>query len=123
MDREKVMEWADKCTSPAHKSEDCNECPYHSSYHEGFYSCIECLMMDAVELLEEQEPRIITLEDFENNQKLDDSGHLNVWEEYKDGSRSGWNTINVNDVSCFSDIRRYWTDRPTEEQRKAVKWE
>ena len=122
MDREKVIEWADKCTSPEHKSEDCNGCPYHS-YHEGFYSCIEYLMMDAVELLEEQEPRIITLEDFENNQKLDDSGHLNVWEEYKDGSRSGWNTINVNDVSCFSDIRRYWTDRPTEEQRKAVKWE
>ena len=55
IDREKVIEWADKCTSPAHKSEDCNECPYHSSYHEGFYSCIECLMMDAVELLEEQE--------------------------------------------------------------------
>ena len=74
-------------------------------------------------LLKKQEPRIITLEDFENNQKLDDSGHLNVWEEYRDGSRSGWNTINVNDVSCFSDIRRYWTDRPTEEQQQAVKWE
>lgn len=58
IEREKVIEWADKCTSPAHKSEDCNGCPYHS-YHEGFYSCIECLMMDAVELLEEQEPILL----------------------------------------------------------------
>lgn len=53
-DREKVIEWADKCTSPAHESEDCNGCPYHLN-HEGFYSCIECLMRDTVAMLEEQE--------------------------------------------------------------------
>ena len=53
-DREKVIECADKCTSPVHESEDCNECPYHLN-HEGFYSCIECLMRDTVALLKEQE--------------------------------------------------------------------
>ena len=53
-DREKAIEWADKCTSPAHEAEDCNGCPYHLN-HEGFYSCIECLMGDIVVLLKEQE--------------------------------------------------------------------
>ena len=53
-DKEKVIEWADKCISTAHESEDCNECPYHLE-HEGFYSCIECLLMDTVALLKEQE--------------------------------------------------------------------
>lgn len=75
------------------------------------------------ELLKENEARVVTTADFENNPNLDDSNHLNVWEEYRDGTRCGWNTININDVSTFTDIRRYWTSRPTEEQRKAVKWD
>lgn len=77
----------------------------------------------AVSILKEQEARVVTTADFGNNPNLDDSNHLNVWEEYRDGTRCGWNTININDVSSFTDIRRYWTSRPTEEQRKAVKWE
>ena len=56
-DREKVIEWADKCTSPVHESEDCNGCPYHLE-HEGFYSCIECLLMDTIALLKEQQKLI-----------------------------------------------------------------
>lgn len=77
---------------------------------------------DALALLKEQEARVVTTADFENNPGLDDGGHLNVWEEYKSGARFGWNTINVNDVRAFTDLRRYWTSRPTEEQRKAVPW-
>lgn len=57
MDREKIIEWAEKCTSSVHESEDCNRCPYHLE-HEGFYSCIECLLMDIVALLKEREAMI-----------------------------------------------------------------
>ena len=53
-DIKKVIEWSEKCTSSVHESEDCNGCPYHLE-HEGFYSCIECLLMDTVALLKEQE--------------------------------------------------------------------
>jgi len=76
----------------------------------------------ALLMLEEQEPRVVTTADFENNPNLDDGGHLNVWEEYKDGTRYRWNTINVNDVRAFTDIHRYWTSRPTPEQMRAVPW-
>ncbi|MBQ3955238.1 MAG: hypothetical protein II680_05060 [Clostridia bacterium] len=79
----------------------------------------------AVALPKEQEARVVTTADFENNPNLDDigSGHLNVWEEYKDSTRSGWNTINVNDVRAFTDIRRYWTSRPSPEQMANTPWE
>lgn len=80
------------------------------------------LLQTVVWLLKAQEPRVVTPSDFENNPDLDSLGYLNVYEEYKDGTRSGWNTISVNDVRSFTDIRRYWTSRPTDEQREAVKW-
>lgn len=90
----------------------------------GQYMSLRCdVAREILVLLRDQEARLVTTADFENNHNLDDSGHLNVWEEYKDSTRSGWNTINVNDVIAFTDIRRYWTARPTEEQRKAVKWD
>lgn len=100
---------------------DCTGCPYRDRECE-FICDFQRICRDTLDLLNTQEPRIVTTADFENNPNLDDSGHLNVWEEYKDSTRSGWNTINVNDVIAFTDIRRYWTARPTEGQRKAVKW-
>ena len=81
MDREKVIEWADKCTSTAHESKDCNGCPYHLE-HEGFYSCIECLLMDTVALLKEQEakPPIHVHEEYpEHDWKTDEDGKIDEW--------------------------------------------
>ena len=107
----------------------CQDCPYYPD--ELIYEddddmegtiCEEKLAADALALLREQEPRVVTTADFENNPNLDDGGHLNVWEEYKDGTRYRWNTINVNDVRAFTDIHRYWTSRPTPEQMRAVPW-
>lgn len=78
---------------------------------------------DALALLKEKMPRLVTTADFENNPNLDDGYHLNVWEEYKDGARCGWDTINVNDVRAFTDLRRYWTSRPSPEQMAKTPWE
>lgn len=89
-DREKVIEWADKCTSPVHESEDCNECPYHLN-HEGFYSCIECLMRDIVAILKEQEPKtpIHIHEEYpEHDWETDEKGEVDdcAWgQEYCNG--------------------------------------
>lgn len=94
----------------------CSECPYQGRY------CTMELASDALAILREQKARVVTTADFENNPNLDDGGHLNVWEEYKDGTRCRWNTINVNDVRAFTDIHRYWTSRPTPEQMRAVPW-
>lgn len=97
--------------------EECLKCPYHDD------GCETTLCNDALALMKEQEARVVTTADFENNPNLDDGGHLNVWEEYKDGTRYRWNTINVNDVRAFTDIHRYWTSRPTPEQMRETKWE
>lgn len=104
-DREKVIKWLAE-EAVEHEEEEVRD-----------------LAHTALLMLEEQEPRVVTTADFENNPNLDDGGHLNVWEEYKDGTRYRWNTINVNDVRAFTDIHRYWTSRPTPEQMRETKWE
>ena len=116
-DREKVIRGFECCLRNDHK-----KCPYYSADILDT-TCYTRLHTDALDMLKEQEPRVVTTADFENNPNLDDGYHLNVWEEYKDGARYGWNTINVNDVRAFTDLRRYWTSRPNEEQRKAVPWD
>lgn len=81
-DREKVIEWADKCTSLAHESEDCDECPYHLN-HEGFYSCIECLLMDTVAMLKEQQTEIEQLRNDANAIRCKDCKHFDYRRLYK----------------------------------------
>ncbi|MBQ3760897.1 MAG: hypothetical protein II875_02660 [Clostridia bacterium] len=117
---EKVIKGLECCMS----ERICKGCPYKEKdeCEDGGYYYSKAIE-DALELLKEREARVVTTADFENNPNLDDRNHLNVWEEYRDGTRCGWDTINMNDVSTFTDLRRYWTSRPTEEQRKAVKWE
>lgn len=122
-EREKVIRGLELCAydpDPGQELKEirsCPECPY---YREG---CSPQLIRDALALLKGQEARVVTTADFENNPNLDDGGHLNVWEEYKDGTRYRWNTINVNDVRAFTDIHRYWTSRPTPEQMRDTPWE
>ena len=127
VDKEKLIRAMEYCTAditPVDENDEClgDVCPFKEGGYESG-DCQENMIRAALALLREQEPRVVTTADFENNPNLDDGGHLNVWEEYKDGARYGWNTINVNDVRAFTDLRRYWTSRPTEEQRKAVAWD
>lgn len=117
--REEVIRALEICIGDV--DDNCDYCPYSPEYGK---SCngIEATR-DALALLEGEEPRLVTTADFENNPNLDDGYHLNVWEEYKDGARCGWDTINVNDVRAFTDLRRYWTSRPTPEQMANTPWE
>ena len=99
----------------------CELCPYDEC------TCGLDVPDDALKLLKAQRPRVMTPEDFENNPMVDENGKLPAWVEYKryNGvlrSEDGWGTINRNWVNGYRD-RRFWTARPTEEQRKAVKWD
>ncbi len=77
---------------------------------------------DALALLKEQEPRVMTLEDFENNPSVDQYGCLPCWMEYREEPKwDGWAEATVH--TCVEYGRRPWTSRPTDEQRQAVKWE
>ena len=76
VDREKVIKGLECCISgnPAI----CKRvgCPY-AEEHDGIGDvCIDHLMADAVALLKAQEPRLITVEDFENNPNVDQDGFL-----------------------------------------------
>ena len=69
-----------------------------------------------LELLKAQEPRLVVKEDFENADKY---GYLPVYVENRDGDMY-WDCIT--DAALGDTVSRFWTTKPTDEQRKAVKW-
>lgn len=68
-----------------------------------------------------QTERLITEADFE---RADAWGIIPAWIEYRpelESAEDGWELI---DCNVFHNVfKRAWTQRPTDEQRKAVKWE
>lgn len=129
--REKVIRGLECCIDP---NVSCCECPYYNYGH-----CDpDDVRRDALSLLKEQEPRVMTLEE------LLDVGR--VWESsappylWLDKNRSIYNTISFwcawRDIyemihgrhdkytdENYGSEWRCWTSRPTDEQRKAVAWE
>lgn len=88
------------------------------------------VMRDALALLKAQDPRVVTLDDYENNPNVDKDGNLAVWRESRHFPgiayhEDGWVVLNRNRVEGWfnSEAIRFWTSRPTDEQREAVKWE
>ena len=110
----------------------CKGCPYPNN---GL--CGDQLMADALALLKEQEPRIIPFDEINDHEVL--------WLEVKgveteEGLAPWVKTLNqrwFSPLFCNSErpdmilswpdeygkFCRCWTSRPTDEQRKAVKWE
>lgn len=85
---------------------------------------------DKINELKAQEPRLITNADFENKELVDSAGsmpawieyrHGEEWDEYNDGNDDEWSM--VYQFNFESEFYRCWTSRPTDEQRKAVKWD
>ena len=100
----------------------CSQCPYDDN-------CVNRLKMDALELLKAQEPRVMTTHDWE----ISHVTKIPVWIEWGKSAKGecadsekvdGWTVLNVDefvDVVYFGE--RCWTAQPTNEQRKAVKWD
>ena len=78
------------------------------------------VVMAAAELLEAQEPRIVTEADFEN---ADEAGFIPAWCEEKDTGEVYCECISIGALedAKFGHVR-WWTFRPTDEQREAVPW-
>ena len=79
----------------------------------------------AVDLLEMQEPRLLTCADFDANPMLDDDGRLPCWCEDLICD-SGWTAVSVGGVlpdHIKANGCRYWTSRPTKEQMEVEPWE
>lgn len=128
-DREKVIRGLECHREGVYES--CKLCPYH------YDGCEIALCHDALALLREQEPRVLTLEKIQ-------SGTVEVaWLECSDKEevRAGLWFKRINEgedegiiihvLDGFEGLRtevygktwRCWSARPTEEQRKAVPWD
>ena len=97
----------------------CDNCPYSLNKWE----CDkEQLKKDALALLKEQKPHLITEDDFAN---ADQYGYLPAWVENHCTSEMYFECIPkhaITDPESKGEYR-FWTARPTDEQRKAVKWD
>ena len=106
----------------------CGECPYNdpNTY------CLNRLKMDALALMKKQEPRVMTkdevmaLEEGEVawlEERFERAGKSFIAPMMSDGKGKMMGTYAHLSVAVMhSRGRRFWTARPTEEQREAEAW-
>jgi len=114
-DREKVIKGL-KCCSEI--KEKCDDCPYS-----GVLRCMMVLKRDALELLKAQGPRVMTLEEVLNT---DPDWVVCEFRYGMEVSRHSPKVVKywANGVKYkYGQTWRCWTAWPTDEQRKAVKWD
>lgn len=144
-DREKVMKGLECCTADIptdnniHKDDFCKNCPYHKPEFWYCFAQVD-LMRDALELLKAQGPRPMTAEELENaldtvvwietkGLQKNSSSQYAILESYS--RKYGYFYLlhlrnehpSVYPYTKINKTWRPWNIRPTEEQRKAVKWE
>lgn len=135
-DREKVIRGLEACNRQSYNGSDCQNCPYYDDEDTAelaFGICnIQDMFDDALALLKEQEPRVMTREEVLTLPE----GAVVWFEERSDDSRDYIGPLVSDGNGFFGDFgrgvdmhaaelkrKRCWTSRPTEEQRKAVPWE
>ena len=131
---EKVIRSIDRCVI---KRGNCHECDYYTQLEQGM-SCRNRLLKDALDLLKEQQARVLTkteIADFldnivwyETKEQDNTSDYFALVEDYSRGHESVWLQL----ISCDRNNRlstadyginwRVWSARPTDEQRKAEPW-
>ena len=136
-DREKVIKGMERCISP----DECSpkDCPYYIRPNNESGLCWDRLMTDALELLKEHEAKCLTkaeLNDLNENQFVWIEGRATGYLYCLQiigicRGRTGVSDIQFNTPTCYIERStdtygkdyRIWTDKPTEEQSQAVKWE
>ena len=123
----KVIRGLEVCKKAPELKEECAGCPYD----DGQDDCIARMAADALALLKAQEPRVMTKEEI-----IGWDGY--IWFEFngmkamktvlidhgmvREPFRGDYPTKELSWGTC-QETWRAWTARPTDEQRKAVKWE
>jgi hypothetical protein len=120
-DREKVIRGLECCIDP---EVPCRECPYYNYGH-----CDpDDVRRDALALLKEQEPRVMTLEEVIHSKDW-------VWYQWKnthygwaiavncDGKWIEWEDSTTDQLCKYGEKWRCWTSRPSPEQMRDTKWE
>lgn len=138
-DREKVIKGLDSCAKWMGENDDdaCGNGPYHPSHFSyDDNNCIAALNNDAIALLKEQAPHVLTLDEAVDGTQV-------YYVEFQYHLDRGWVKCDFNRMYVdgevamlflrdktfyqqkehYGQLWRLWNRRPTDEQMKAVKWE
>lgn len=124
-DLEKAIQWLEierECVV-RDCDRDCGQCDLAQDLETILSACD-----DVISLLKAQQPRIMTLEEvLAWAETLAEKRDPVFFEQKKGKGPSGWicNSLCPKDyyLCCLDGDARCWTSRPTDEQRKAAKWE
>lgn len=142
--REKVIRGLEWCIErPCHP-----KCPYFSQEDKAQAYCLfKKIMPDALALLQEQEPRVLTLDEVCNlkyddvvyyqgintnsvesaivlhGEKMVPEVNTRVVQFRHAGGTGGWNGINNADLNGYGKKWRCWNSRPSPEQMRDTPWE
>ena len=140
-DLEKVIRGLEACNRQSYNGSDCQNCPYYDDEDTAelpFGICnIQDMFDDALALLKEQEPRVLTLEEIRSGTVevawIEDADKAEVipgiWFRLSNEGGDEAVDIHIRDgfvgarLEVYGKLWRCWTSRPTDEQRKAVKWD
>lgn len=130
VDRGKVIYSIERCI--CHVPDACRDCAYDAGYP--YNECVEMMLKDALSLLKAQKPRVMTLDEVHEmswdycylEEEVIKDKVLQIYSGKYRIKCITWPSI----ASCtltFGDEAygkrwRCWTSRPTDEQRKAEKW-
>lgn len=125
-DREKILAGLAACLPETEQDAEigCPDCPYGCCQADAV-SVPRTMLEDVRALLKAQTPRLLTAWDFVDNPDADVGGAIPCWKESKSPTRrSGWAVIvygkwlgDTEGGTC-----RYWTGKPSEEQREGTPW-
>ena len=138
-DREKAIRGLESCSQQRGGPELCEQCPY---YNERF-PCTNTLLLDALVLLREQEPRVMTLDEVRRDHdrvlwiECDESKTQSVGQYrgqvcWHDGHIGKWERFVVigfasdylhRKTEKYGKTWRCWNARPSEQQMRDTPWE
>ena len=128
MDRDKVIKGLELCSRACRQN-----CPYRNDFDFDPLECVKRLTADALSMLKAQEPRVMTSEEVQRaeegtvvwfEQHTPERDYLQPMVSTGDGCvGNNYLGVNLQYVKDGAREYRFWTSRPTEEQRKAVKWD
>lgn len=130
-DKEKVIKGLE-----CHVGLQCNDCPYVDSIHPAYGCHLEELISDALALLKEQEPRVLTLDEAVD-------GNYCYYVEFRYHLDCGWVKCDFGKMYLNGEVAmlflrdktfyqqrehygklwRLWNKQPTYEQKMETKWE
>ena len=141
-DIEKVIKGLEHCVY-WEKTRDCTSCQYYP-YRDGHDGCANQMKKDAIVLLKEQEPKVLTLEEVEERMNTNDDCDSIFYAEVRTLTRTSFGVFQLlfdNSEAYYIAVllgssfpawyrkERYgyswrcWNLKPNSEQRKAVPWD